>query len=175
MAVCIRTWYGGRPQPRPHCVRWGFSFPSPKGAEPANFQPMSVVIKRLDGLRCHLVWSLASAQSTLCWMGTQLPQKKKQFLAHLYCCQTAGLMKTPLGTEVDLGPGHNVLDENPAPPRNEHSSPLFLAHVYCSYGHPSQLLLSSCFFLLLAVFLRNSRGEFSWNFNKGFIGTGNNH
>jgi len=25
-------------------------------------------------------------------------------------------MKTPLGTEVDLGPGQIVLDEDPAPP-----------------------------------------------------------
>jgi len=25
------TWYGGRPRPRPHCARWGPSFPSPKG------------------------------------------------------------------------------------------------------------------------------------------------
>jgi len=25
-------------------------------------------------------------------------------------------MKTPLGTEVDLGPGHIVLDGDPAPP-----------------------------------------------------------
>ena len=25
-----------------------------------------------------------------------------QFLAHVYCGQTAGWMKTPLGTEVDL-------------------------------------------------------------------------
>jgi len=22
------TWYGGRPRPRPHCVRWGLSSPS---------------------------------------------------------------------------------------------------------------------------------------------------
>ena len=28
-----------------------------------------------------------------------------QFSAHVYCGQTAGWMKTPLGTEVDLGPG----------------------------------------------------------------------
>jgi len=26
------TWYGGRPRPRRHCVRWGRSPPSPKGA-----------------------------------------------------------------------------------------------------------------------------------------------
>ena len=37
-----------------------------------------------------------------------------QFLAHVYCGQTAGWMKTPLGTEVDLGPGPIVLDGIPA-------------------------------------------------------------
>ena len=40
-----------------------------------------------------------------------------QFSVHVYCGQTAtgGWMKTPLGTEVDLGPGHIVLDGVPAP------------------------------------------------------------
>jgi len=28
------TWYGGRPEPRRHCVRWGPSSPSTKGAQP---------------------------------------------------------------------------------------------------------------------------------------------
>ena len=28
-----------------------------------------------------------------------------QFSVHVYCGQTAGWVKTPLGTEVDLGPG----------------------------------------------------------------------
>jgi len=37
-----------------------------------------------------------------------------QFLAHVYCGQTAGSMKSPLGTEVDLGPGHTVLVGVPA-------------------------------------------------------------
>jgi len=37
-----------------------------KGHSP-NFRPMSIVAKRLDGLRClHLVWRKASAQATLC-------------------------------------------------------------------------------------------------------------
>jgi len=76
------------------------------------------------------------------------PQKKgtstpTQFLAYVYCGQMAGWMKTPLGTEVDLGPGHTVLDGVTAP-RKGHSSPLFSAHVYCGHGCPSQLLLSSC-------------------------------
>ena len=52
------TWQGGRPWCRPHCVRWGGSSPSPKGAQPSslpNFWPICVVAKRLDGSRCHLV------------------------------------------------------------------------------------------------------------------------
>jgi len=49
------TWYGGRPRLMRHCVIWGPSSPSPKGAQPPNFRPMSVVTKRLDGLRCYLV------------------------------------------------------------------------------------------------------------------------
>ena len=28
------TWQVGRPRPWPHCVRWGPSSPSPKGAQP---------------------------------------------------------------------------------------------------------------------------------------------
>jgi len=61
------TWYGGRPQPRVLGVRWG---PSPL----SNFQPISIVAssqkgrntvvvwcgsivaKRLDASRGHLVW-----------------------------------------------------------------------------------------------------------------------
>jgi len=27
----------------------------PKGTQPPNFRPMSIVAKRLDGSRCHLV------------------------------------------------------------------------------------------------------------------------
>jgi len=50
-----------------------------KGSTAPNFQPMSVVAKRLNGSRCHLVWRQASAQATLCYMGTQpvLPPQKK--------------------------------------------------------------------------------------------------
>jgi len=33
------TWRGGRPQRRPHCVRWGPSSPPPKVAQPCNFGP----------------------------------------------------------------------------------------------------------------------------------------
>jgi len=60
-----------------------------------------------------------AAQATLCSMGTQVSLEKRahhptQFLAHVYCGQTAGWMKTPFGTEVDLRPGYIVLDVVPA-------------------------------------------------------------
>jgi len=54
--------------------------------------------------------------------GTSTPT---QFLAHVYCGQMAGWMKTPLGTEVDLGPGHIVLDGVPAPVKGAQQPPLF--------------------------------------------------
>jgi len=57
---------------------------------------------------------------------------------------SAPLMKTPLGTEVDLGSGHIVLDGVPALRKRGTAAPLFSAHVYCGHGRPSQLLLSSC-------------------------------
>jgi len=38
----------GRPRHRPHCVRWGPSYPlPPKRAQPPIFRPMSVVAKQL--------------------------------------------------------------------------------------------------------------------------------
>jgi len=46
-----------------------------------------------------------------------------QFLADVYCGQMAGWMKTPLGTEVDLGPGHIVLDGVPAPSKGAQQPP----------------------------------------------------
>jgi len=39
-----------------------------------------------------------------------------QFLAHDCCVQTAGLIKMPLGTEVNLDPDDVVLDGVAAPP-----------------------------------------------------------
>jgi len=53
----VATSYGARPQPRGLCVTWGPS-PLPKrGQSPLpNFRPISIVAKRLDASRCHLVW-----------------------------------------------------------------------------------------------------------------------
>jgi len=63
-----------------------------------------------------------------------LPQKRDrapQFLAHVYCGQTAGWIKMPLGTEVDRSSGHIVLDGFPAIGERGTAVPLFSAHAYC--------------------------------------------
>jgi len=87
------TWYGGRPQRRQHCIRWGGSYPEIKETQqPPTVRPM-------------------------------------------YCGQTGGWIKMPLGTKVGLGPGHIVLDGPSSPPPKKRgaglSSPQFSAHVCC--------------------------------------------
>ena len=67
--------------------------------------------------------------------GPSYSQKKRhshptQFLAHVYCGQTAGWMNTPVCTEVDLDPGQIVLDGLPALRERGTAAPLFSAHVY---------------------------------------------
>jgi len=63
-------------------------------------------------------------------MDPATPRKKgtptlTQFLAHVYCGQMARWMKTTLGTEVDLGPGHIVLDGVSAPTKGAQQPPIF--------------------------------------------------
>jgi len=132
------TWHGGKSRPRSHSVRWGPSSPPIKRGTAFNFWPMSVVAKQLDGLRCHLVWKQASAQATLCYMGTHLRLHKKgaqqldQFLAHVlwpngWTDQVAtwyGGRPRPRRHCVRWGPS--------SPPSKGHVQPSqFSAHICC--------------------------------------------
>ena len=47
------------------------------------------------------------------------------------CGQTVVWSKMPLGMEVGLGPGHIVLDGDPALPPQKGHSPQFSVHVCC--------------------------------------------
>jgi len=49
----------------------------------------------------------------------------------LYCGQTVGWIKMKIGTQVGLGPGHIVLDRDPACPSPKGHSPKFSAHIFC--------------------------------------------
>jgi len=58
-------------------------------------------------------------------------------VTRVYCGQTVGRIKVKLGMQVGLGPGHIVLDGNPAPPPPKgHSPPQFSAHICCSQMAP---------------------------------------
>jgi len=69
--------------------------------------------------------------------GTQVPlpnrDRAPNFLAHVYCAQTAGCIKMPLGMEVGLDSSDIVLDEDPAPllKKRGGQSPQFSAHFCC--------------------------------------------
>jgi len=54
----------------------------------------------------------------------------------------AGWIKMPFGTEVGIGPGHIVLDGDPAPPKRR-TALQFSARAYCG-EMVAQLLLSTC-------------------------------
>ena len=54
------------------------------------------------------------------------PKGQSQFSAHICCCEMAGWIKMPRGTEVVLDPSNIVLDEDPAPvPIKGELAPIF--------------------------------------------------
>ena len=53
------------------------------------------------------------------------------FFSFFLCLFSAIADWMPLGTEVGLGPGHIVLDGDPAPPKKGAQPPQFSGHVYC--------------------------------------------
>jgi len=62
-----------------------------------------------------------------------------QFLVHVCCGQTAGWIKMPLGTEVDLSPGDIVLDGDPSRPhKGGHSTPSFGPRIVAKRLHGSR-------------------------------------
>ena len=132
----------------------GNQFPSPKRgqskeAEPPIFGPF--LLSPNGWMHQDASWYGGGPRPRrLCvrW-GPRYPQNRVHTHSHpvfgpCFCGQTAGWMKMPLGTEVELGPGHIVLDGVPALRERGRAAPIFSAHVYCGHGRPSQLLLSSC-------------------------------
>jgi len=119
---------GYRPRPRRHCVRWGHSSHSPKGQRPPIFGPC--LSWRNGWLDQDATWYGGRPwprRHCVRW-GSSSPNKghsTAHLSAHVYSGQTAGWIKMPLGTVVDLGPGHIVLDGDSTPTTKGHSSPLF--------------------------------------------------
>ena len=73
------TWQAGRPQPRPHCVRWGRSSPPAKGGGTPfpNFRPISVVAKWHGWIKMPLGMEVGLSPSDIVLDGDQLPSPKR--------------------------------------------------------------------------------------------------
>jgi len=145
------TWYGGRPRPRPHCVIWRLSSPPTKGGTAATpiFGPCVLWPKGwVDQDATSYGGGPRPRRHCVRW-GPRSPSQKghsPQFSAHVCCGQTAGWINMPLGMEVDLGPGHTVLDgdSSPLPKGAQQPPPLFGPCLLWPNGRPSELLLSTC-------------------------------
>jgi len=127
---CHLVWSnGGRPQ-RGDFVLDGDPALTPKVAE----------LHPIFGPR--LLWPNGCMDQDATWKGVRprlrdivfdvdpaTPEKRHnhptQFLAHVYCGPVAGWTKTPLGTVVDVSPGHIVLDGVPAPAKGAQQPPSF--------------------------------------------------
>ena len=114
------TWYGGRPLPTQHCVRWGPSPLSQKGRSPTQFSvhvycgQTAAWIKMPLGTEVGLGLPRPRPTQHCVRCGPSYIQKKgtpmPPILASVYCGQMAGWIKMPLGTEVNVGSGDVVLD-----------------------------------------------------------------
>ena len=140
-------------RPCPHCVRWGPSSTSLKGAQPPKILAHICCGHMAGWIKMPLAMEVGLGVRDIVFdVDPATPIKRAhhptKFLAHVYCGQMAGWMKTPLGTEVDLGPGHIVLDQVPAPAKGAQQSPSFrpmcivatVAHLsYCSALVPTSI------------------------------------
>jgi len=89
-------------------------------------------------LTIHIINSFYSFWVTVC--KTVQPMLSDSCLSCLFVClrrwctvhgETVGWIKMNLGMQVGLGPGHIVLDWDPAPPPLKGQSPQFSAHICC--------------------------------------------
>jgi len=129
-------WHADRPRPWPHCVRWGPSYLTERGtvAPPSSIFTGAgfACIRIIRGLcllwpnawtvKMPLGMEVGLGQSHIVLDGDPAPLRQKghsspppQFLAHVYCGQTAGWIKMRLGMEEGLGPGDILLDGDSAP------------------------------------------------------------
>jgi len=71
------TWYGGRPQPRGLCVRWGPTPPQKRGGAP-NFQFISIAVKRLHEIKMPMGTEVGLGQDNIVLDGDPAPLSPKR-------------------------------------------------------------------------------------------------
>jgi len=114
-----------------HIVLHGDSAPPKRGTATPNFRPCLLAPNGwMD--ECGTWYGGRSRPRQYCVRsGPSPPSPQKRalqphhFSARIYCGQTAGWIKMPLGTEIGLSPGHIVLDGDPAPHGKGTAAPTF--------------------------------------------------
>jgi len=146
------TWYGDRPRPTRHSVRWGPSSLSSKGAQPPPQFSANVRCGETAGWsKMPLGMEVGLGPGDFVFDGDPaIPRKKgrptlTQFFGPCLLWLNGWMDEDATWYGSRPGPRPHCIRRGPSSPRKGHSSPLFLAHVYCGHGRPSQLLLSSCF------------------------------
>jgi len=151
------TWYEGKPRPRPHCARWGPSYPLKRGTHPI----VGPCLLWLNGwMDQDATWYDGRPRSgqhcVRCGPSSTPNRHSPQFLAHVCCGQTAGWIMMSLGTKVGLGQDTLCYMGTQPPPPKGAQPPIFGPCLLWPNGCPSQLLLSTCTFLSV-TFLRFQR------------------
>jgi len=113
------TWYGGRPQPRRLCVRWGPS-PYPKRGVTPQFS-------------AHIY-----CDQTAAWIKMPLGTELGLGLRDIVVDVDPAIPRKKDTPTPPTRRGPNSRERGTA-------APLFSAHAYCGHGRPSHLLLSSCY------------------------------
>ena len=115
------TWYGGRPQPRGLCVRWGPSPVPEKGTEPLIFGPCLLRPQTAAWIKMPFGMEVGLDPDDIVLNGDPAPPPQNgaelplQVSANVSCGQTAGWIKMALGMEVGFSSGDFVLDGAPSP------------------------------------------------------------
>jgi len=127
------SWYGGTPQPRRPCVRWGPSPLRQKGRSP-QFSTHVYCGQTAAWIKTPLSMGVSLGIRDIVLDGDPAPSLKghsPQFSANSRCGQTAGWTKMPLVMEVGLGPGGFVFDGDPATPSRKKAHPPHLIFGPC--------------------------------------------
>jgi len=124
-----KTWHAGRPRPWQHYVRWGPTFPSPKGGIGApQFLAHTCCGQMAAGIKMPLGMEVGFSPATvLDGDPARFPQKgggpPPKFSAHVNCGQTAGWIKIVVGMEVGLSQGNFMSDGDPSRPQKGARAP----------------------------------------------------
>ena len=85
--------------------------------------------QRTDSIGRTVLQTVAQKQFALCYRSVVC--LCCMCVTFVHCGQTVGRIKTKVGTQVGVSPGHIVLDGNPAPLPQKGTAPPISAHVYC--------------------------------------------